>query len=320
LNLRTRLSGALVCVVAISLVTAGCASASLLMGVGDESSSTFLNPWFKGLGVKRTRLIAPYNVALASPGALTGWMTGAAFDHEQVVVAFNPAAGSRCPGQPCKAPTASQYTKAFKAFHKAYPSVTIFQPWNEVNSLTQPTSAHPEAVVAYYAIAKKSCPGCTVLGADLEDLKKGPGVPARIDMVNYAKALLKAYRKAHVATPKIWGLHNYVDVNYFTSSGTKAALNTLPGQLWLTETGGIAKFVLSSGKVRLKFDENRQANATTWMMKLALSNKRIARIYIYDMLFNGSATQRFDSSLLGSTGQPRKAYYVLLNHYQKYFS
>jgi hypothetical protein len=316
LNVRTRLPAALVCALAIALLGPTGASARLLMGVGDESPNTFTNPWFQGLGVKRTRLITPYNVQLSSPGSIYYWMLGAQADNEQVVVAFNPASGSHCPGQPCKLPSTAQYTKAFKAFHAAYPAVKIFQPWNEVNSVTQPTARHPEAVVNYYAIVKKYCPGCTVLGADLEDLTKGPGVP----MVTYIKQLLKAYRKAHVPTPRTWGLHNYVDVNYHTSTGTTAALKALPGQLWLTETGGIAKFVLSSGVTRLKYDESRQANATRWLMALALSNPRIARVYIYDMLYNGSPTQRFDSSLLGASGAPRKAYYVLQNHYQQYFS
>jgi hypothetical protein len=319
-TLRTRLYAALICALSLSLLACGGASARLLMGVGDESPAVFANPFFKGLGVKRTRLITPYDVALRSPTADNAWMQAAFRSGEEIVVAFNPSSGSRCPGRPCKLPTAAQYTKAFKAFHQAYPFVKIFQPWNEVNSLTQPTSGHPEAVVLYYSIVRKYCHGCIVLGADLEDLKQGPGVPARIDMVNYAKTLLADYNKAHVRTPKIWGLHNYVDVNYFTSSGTKAALKVLPGRLWLTETGGIYKFVLSSGKVRLRPDASRMARATNWMMKLAFSNRRISRIYIYDMLYNGAASQRFDSSLLGSGQVPRKAYYSLLVHYQKYFN
>ena len=242
-------------------------------------------------------------------------MTGAVLDGEEVVVAFNPAAGSNCPGKPCVLPSPSQFTRAFKAFHKDFPSVRIFQPWNEINSLTQPTQAHPSAVVTYYEIVKKYCPGCTVTGGDLEDLT----TPHASDLPVYAAALLNAYKKAHVPTPQLWGLHNYVDVNYHTSTGTQSALRALPGQIWLTETGGIAQFILSSGKTRLKYDLGRQATATKWMMSLALSNKRITRIYIYDMLYNGAAGQRFDSSLLGSGGAPRKAYYVLTAHYLSYF-
>jgi hypothetical protein len=298
---------------------ASVASARLQIGVGDESFTVFSNPWFQQLGVKRTRLITPYNATTGTAQqqfTQYEWLASAHAAHEQIVVAFNPASGSGCPGHPCVLPSASAYTKAFKAFHKQFPYVTVFQPWNEVNSVTQPTQAHPQAVVLYYTIIRKYCPKCTVLGADIEDLT----TPHQSDEVVYAKELLAAYKRAHVKIPQIWGLHNYVDTNYFTKTGTQAALKTLPGQIWLSETGGIAQFILSSGKVRLKYDEARQSRATTWMMKLALGNKRITRVYVYDMLYNGSPNQRFDSSLLGPGQVPRPAYYVLLHHYEKYFS
>jgi len=318
MNVRGRLAAALLCSVSIAMIASASASAQLQVGIGDEGASLFANPYFQQLGVKRTRLITPYNVAVVSPTADDAWLIGAAIAHQQILVAFNPAAGSKCPGSPCNAPSASQFKTAFLAFHKRYPFVKAFQPWNEINSLTQPTHARPDLVVAYYAIVKKYCgSGCTVTGGDIEDLVKGPGVPSSIDEVNYSKALLKAYKKAHVPTPQIWGLHNYVDVNYHKSSGTKNALATLPGQIWLTETGGLAEFTLSSGKVRLPFSLSRQANATTWMMKLALSNKRIARVYEYDFFY--APMNRFDSSLLADGGAPRAAYYVLLHHYAKYF-
>ncbi len=316
-NVRMRICAALACLLAAGAIVTSPASARLAMGIGDEHAQAFTNPSFTALGVKRTRLITAYDSALSTSSAPDAWMNAARLAHEEIVVAFNPGADSRCPGRPCKPVSSSQYTKAFVAFHKRYPFVHIFQPWNEVNSLTQPTALHPEAVVTYYAIVKRYCPSCTVLGADLEDLAKGPGVPAQIDMVNYAKTLLRDFGKAHVRTPQLWGLHNYVDVNYFHSSGTRAALSVLPGQLWLTETGGIAEFTLSSGTVRLRYDLARQAKATNWMMQLALSNKRIQRIYIYDLFYAGA--NRFDSSLLGPDLTPRKAYYSLTAHWKKYF-
>jgi hypothetical protein len=316
-NVRTRICAALLCVLVAGAIGATAASAKLVAGIGDESPLTFKNASFHGLGVKRTRLITPYNSALSGATAPDAWMSAARGAHQEIVVAFNPAGNSRCPGRPCTVVSSSQYTKAFKAFHKRYPFVHIFQPWNEVNSLTQPTALHPRAVVIYYTIVKRYCPSCTVLGADLEDLTKGPGVPASIDMVNYAKTLLGDFRAARVRTPLLWGLHNYVDVNYFHSSGTTAALKVLPGQLWLTETGGIAQFTLSSGKVRLKYDLVRQAKATNWMMQLALSDKRVARVYIYDLFY--AAGNRFDSSLLGPGMVPRTAYYSLSVHWKKYF-
>ena len=51
---------------------------------------------------------------------------------------------------------------------------------------------------------------------------------------------------ASSATPRtrrrIWGLHNYKDVNRKQSKGLTNVLKTVPGEVWLTETGGITKF------------------------------------------------------------------------------
>jgi hypothetical protein len=313
----SRPCAAVLAVFVLVVLAAPVASAQLLLGIGDESPAIFANTAFLNLGVNRVRLIVPYNVAVSSKtaGATDAWMAGAYFDHEQVAVAFNPASGSGCPGQPCVLPSSSQFTKAFLAFRKRYPAVKIYQPWNEVNSLTQPTQAHPQAVVSFYGIVKKNCRGCTVLGADLEDLT----TPHQSNLVVYAKQLLADFKKAHIATPQIWGLHNYVDTNYFTDSGTAAALKTLPGQIWLTETGGIAQFILSSGTVRLQYDLNRQAKATRWLIHLATTSRRITRAYIYDFLYANVQGERFDSSLMGPGQVPRQSYYVLTAHYANYF-
>jgi hypothetical protein len=302
-----------------ALALATSSAAALVVGIGDESPAAFTNTWFQQLGVQRTRLITPYDTALvAGPASKTDtWMASAQAAHEEIVVALSSAVGSGCPGQPCKPASARQFTTAFKAFHKRWPLVHIFQPANEVNSITEATAFHPEAVVTYYQIVKKYCHGCTVVGADLEDLSYPTGPLKKLDMVRYIKVLLKDFHKAHVATPHLWGMHNYVDVNYFHSTGTTAALKALPGEIWLTETGGIAKFVLSSGKTKLPYSTMRQTRATNWMMQLALAHKRITRIYIYDLFY--APINRFDSSLLGSGQVPRGAYYTLLHHWKSYF-
>jgi hypothetical protein len=318
---RRKLAGALLCAaVFAATLGSGAASGRLVVGIGDESPTTFSDPSYQALGVKRTRLIAFYDVELRFPGYYDNWINQATAHHQQIMVAFNPGYGSKCPSQPCKLASSKRFTAAFKAFHARYPQVKIFQPWNEVNSPSQPTAHHPEAVVAYYSIVKKYCKGCTVVGADIEDLGSVASYSKtlRSNFVKYSQTLLADFKKAHVAIPKLWGLHNYVDVNYFHSTGTAAALATLPGQVWLTETGGIAKFVRSDGHVNLKYDLKRQAKATNWMMQLALKGKRIARVYIYD-LFYGGQIQRFDSALLGPGAVPRQAYYALAVHWKGYF-
>jgi hypothetical protein len=296
------------------------AGARLIAGISDESGSMFTNPYYKLLGVKNARFVTNYDAALRNPLDTDEWMAAARATGQQIVVAFNPGYGSQCPNRPCSLPSASQYTKAFIAFHKRYPYVKIYQPWNEVNSTTQPTWTKPQAVVTYYAIVKKYCKGCTVLGADIEDLV----TPKKADYVNYIKTLLADFKKAHVAIPQVWGIHNYEDVNYFHSTDTAEMLKLLPGQIWMTETGGISYFETGAQKVLLKYSLSRQERATAWMMKLALRYpKRIARLYVYSFLDSSvpdGPNNRFDSALLGPDGLPRPAWYELVGHYKKYFS
>jgi hypothetical protein len=319
MRLRLTLPAVLFALLIAAAMAASSASATLLAGISDENGAMFTNPYFLALGVKTSRYITNYDAALKDPTQTTAWIDAARAAGEQVVIAFNPGYGNNCPDQPCSLPSASQYTKAFKAFHALYPSVRIYQPWNEVNSTTQPTWTKPQAVVTYYSIVKKYCKGCTVLGADIEDLV----TPHQADYVVYIKKLLADFKKAHVATPQVWGIHNYEDVNYFHSTNTAAMLKLLPGKIWLTETGGLNFFETGGLQVLLPANLARQDKATNWMMKLALRYpKRIARLYIYNF-FNGGPdgpTDRFDSSLLGAGGAPRTAWYALYVHDRKYFS
>jgi hypothetical protein len=299
----------LAAVIAITALATG-ASARLVVGISDENGAVFTNPYFQALHARQARYITNYDSALRNPGPTDAWMAAARTAGAQVMVAFNPGSGGL--------PSVSQYTKAFLAFHKRYPFVKIYQPWNEVNSTTQPTWKKPQMVVSYYSAIKRNCKGCTVLGADIEDLV----TPRQASYPVYIKTLLADFRKAHVPTPKVWGIHNYEDVNYFHSTNTVKMLKLLPGQLWLTETGGLAFFETSGGNVHLSYSLSRQDRATNWMMKLALRYpKRIGRVYIYNFLNGGppGAGNRFDSALLGTDGLPRPAWKALFVHWRGYF-
>ena len=303
---------------AAAAASAAGASARLIAGISDENGLVFTNPYFKALGVRQARYITNYDAALKDPAATDAWMAAARAAHAQIMVAFNPGYGTHCPSKPCRLPSAGQYTNAFMAFRKRYPYVKIYQPWNEVNSTTQPTWTKPQAVVTYYAIVKKHCKGCTVLGADIEDLI----TPHQADYVVYIRELLHDFKRAHVAIPQLWGIHNYEDVNYFRSTNTVKMLKLLPGKIWLTETGGIAFFETGALKVLLPYSVERQDKATHWMMTLALRYpRRIARLYIYNFFDGGppGPTNRFDSALLGADGTPRLAWWALYYHYRRYF-
>jgi hypothetical protein len=317
MRLRVALPAVIFAVLIASAALSASANARLLAGISDENGMMFTNPYFKLLGVKTARYITNYDAALKHPQQTDSWMTAAHAAGEQILVAFNPGYGNNCPSKPCSLPSAGQYTRGFLAFHKRYPYVKLFQPWNEVNSTTQPTWTKPQAVVTFYSIVKKYCKGCTVLGADIEDLV----IPRKASYPVYIKTLLADFKKAKVAVPQVWGIHNYEDVNYFHSTNTAQMLKLLPGQIWLTETGGIAFFETGGLQVKLPLSVTRQNKATVWMMKLALRYpKRIARLYIYNF-FNGGPPpdNRFDSALLDTNGAPRSAYLSLYYHYRNYF-
>jgi hypothetical protein len=303
---------ALIAAATAALLLVPATGSALVLGLGDENPATFTNPDFVTLHVKRTRLIAPYDAILHKSakhdrGQLDAWLTAARAAKLEVVVAFNPTAGTVCPGRACRPPTVVQYTRAFKAFHLAYPWVRIVQPWNEVNSVTQPTKAHPESVVAYYGVVHKLCPSCTILGADLQDLP---------NIVSYARKLLTLFTARHIATPKLWGIHNYSDVNRFLTgnrSETTKALAVLPGRIWLTETGGLYRFRPAGGAQSFRSDQARQKKAVDFLVRQALANKRIERVYLYSF-FGAGSRNRFDAGLVDAKGKRRSAYTTLLAH------
>jgi hypothetical protein len=109
---------------------------------------------------------------------------------------------------------------------------------------------------------------------------------------------------------RIWGLHNYEDVNYHRSRGLKAVLRVAPGQVWLTETGGIVKF-----KPHFPRNLSRAARAIKYMFSQAkYYNKhrrgmrsKVTRLYDYRW-FGETRSARFDAGLVEPNGKGRKSF------------
>jgi hypothetical protein len=293
--------------------TATTATASLKGGIGDQNSTTFSDPSFKALGVKRTRLIVPYDAIFKNPGAVAQWM--AAASKLRVIVAFNPSQGSHCPGKPCSIPSTKSYVRAFKAFRKKYPSVKEFNFWNETNSATQPTGPTRSSVLkktaALYNAAKGVCGRkCTVTGPDILD--QGIGDSRRSVRVRNQKRLAKwvsMFLRYARGYPKVWGFHNYGDTNYGRSTGTSFFVNRIArrGQIWVTETGGIYSFKTQTGRLIFKPNAARQAKATTNAYKVAKKFRRITRLYYYQWRQN-NANDFFDAGIITFSGSLRPAY------------
>jgi hypothetical protein len=292
---------------AAAVVVAGCglaaapekSDAAVLVGVGDQDASMFTDPLFTQLGIKRARYFPSWNVAQKPEEAvwLDQWLAQAAATKTEPLISFNVALGSACPKRPCKLPSVRQYTRAFKAFHKRWPQVEVVNPWNEANHRSQPTFKNPKRAAQYYNVIRKYCKRCKIVAADVIDER---------NMERWLKVFKRTAKK-----PRIWGLHNYRDTNKRKGQklgGTKRLLEAVRGQVWLTETGGIVKFVLPNGHTLFPQSERRANSATKRMFALAKRyRKRIKRLYIYHWK-QSSSDNRFDAGLTRRDGSARPAY------------
>jgi hypothetical protein len=290
-----------------TLVLVPSAEAKYRVGVGDQSPAMFDSAQWQSLNLKRTRYLVPWDWRknAGQIAETTAFMDRARSENQQVLVTFTASRGcwngrrySRA--KRCRAPSAKQYRSSFAAFDNRYPWVRTYSAWNEVNHASQPTYRKPGLAVRYYEVLRKLTRKrkFKVMAADVLDTS---------NMGSY----LRSFMRRAKGSPKLWGLHNYQDVNYRTQKDTRRMLQTVPGQVWLTETGGIARFG------RLKFSTSRQAKRTSWMFKLANRydsrrrgmRSKITQLYVYRW-FGEARGARFDAGLVSAGGTPRKAYNV----------
>jgi hypothetical protein len=272
-----------------ALAVPASSEAKYATGIGDQHADTFSHPLFQQLKIRHARIIVPYD-ALSFPNQtaeVDHWLNSARAAGVQPLISFN---HSRV--RPTKRPSARAFAKAFAGFRKRYPFVKTYSPWNEANHQTQPTFHRPRLAAQYYNVVRARCRGCKIVALDVLD---------QAGMTSY----VRAFRRYAKGRPRIWGLHNYRDTNRFRTSGTRSLLRVVPGEVWLTETGGIVRFTTN-----LPYSERRAARATKFMFKLARSNRRIKRLYIY--AWRGEARgARFDAGLVSLTGAPRPAFFVV---------
>jgi hypothetical protein len=298
---RTLASLAGVAVLAACAFSAGSgrAEAAVLVGVADQSPAMFTQPLFTQLNVKRSRIFPAWNVALSRghARALDEWLNAARAAGIEPLVSFSQSVGSRCPRKPCKLPTVREFTRAFRAFRKRWPFVRVVSPWNEANHRSQPTFKNPKRAAQYYNVVRKLCRGCRIVAADV------------IDETNMER-WLSVFRRTAIR-PRLWGLHNYRDTNPRRGQkfgGTRRLVRAVKGEIWLTETGGLARFVLPSGGTLFPFSLSRQNRAVKRMFSLARRYRsRIKRLYIYNW-FGQTSRNRFDAGLVNVNGTPRPAY------------
>jgi hypothetical protein len=279
----------------LALVAVPAAQAKARVGISEQNPAMFDQPSWQKLHLKRARYIVSwdYTKAAYEHAEVAGFMNAARAHKQEVLVEFNAHRGcfngrKYSKKKVCKAPSTSQYKKAVKGFRREFPFAKVFAPWNEVNHVSQPTYRKPKLAAKYYKAMKSVCKKCTVMAADVLDSSD-------------VKSYLRKFQKATKHKGRIWGLHNYKDVNRHQSKGLRSVASVTKGQIWLTETGGFVQFKGSGG---FKYSTKRAAKATKYMFSLAKKNKRVKRIYVYRW-FGEPRSARFDAGLTGPHGETR---------------
>jgi hypothetical protein len=291
------------------------AGQAYVVGFSEQRADMFTNPLFRALDVRYARLIVSWDVAVRRGGEQQNadrWLANARAAGVRPLVSFNfrqgcfnPVTSKISRSRRCRAPSAAAFRRAFRAFRARYPFVREVSPWNEVNHYSQPLATNPRRAASYYNIVRAACRGCRIVALDVLDQRtvRRSRYCRRgcLSAVDYYRRW-RRYARGH---PTIYGLHNYTDTNRYRSASTNAFARTVRGQVWLTETGGVVKLGRS-----FPYSQRRAARALAFMFRLARSNRRIKRLYIYQWT-GAPRGARFDAGLINPDGTPRPGYNVV---------
>ena len=263
---------------------------AVTVGLSDQQAGTFSDARVRALALRYARLVVPWDAATSEPGRVQAWLDAAAAAGMRPHVAFEHLRSERCPAAPCAVPSRVRYRAAVAAFHRRFPTVQTFTTWNEANHRSQPVANRPEAVAGFYGDLRAVCRACTVVAGDVLDSGAYVG-------------WLRRFLAASPVAPRLWGLHNYGDTTYGRTTGTDAVLATVPGRLWLEETGGIVTIRDATGRATLATDEARASRAIDRAFAIAARRPRIGRMYLYQ--WRAGASDRFDAGLVRPDGTVR---------------
>jgi hypothetical protein len=287
-----------VAVLAVLVVLAAAAApaqaARFVLGIGDQSTAMLDDARFTALGLTNTRIVVPYDVA-TDPVQLARYapfLDTANARGIRVLVAFGAGA------DPARLPSPRAYTSAVRAFLQRFPWIRDVTTWNEANHASQPTARHPGKTARLYNALRTLCRGCRIVAADV------------LDQAGFQRWIRTFRRTAR--NPRIWGLHNYVDVNRNRDVSIPRLRSATGGrgQVWLTETGGVVRFARSFG-----YDERRAARSTRHVLRIA-AERKVRRVYLYQWT-GAPIGARWDSGIVAADGRARPALNVVEAYLRK---
>jgi hypothetical protein len=275
-------------------------SQAIVVGIADQQVASFSDTRLTGLPVHHARLSVPWDALDYSwqRRELDAWMRATRAAKMAVLVTFG-----RSRTRPFSLPPAATYHRHARAFMRRYRAVREFSPWNEPNLAVHPQNYDPRRIAAYYRSLRTLCPGCKVLGADVVDNSR---------LARWMHAYLRVF--APGAAPRLWGLHNYVDVNSTSRWGTQTMLRLAPGLVWFTETGAIIRRAKPTKtrdddrRLLIRTGPRRAVAATKRIFALAATSRRVTRVYVYH--WRASRKTSWDSALVTARGTLRPSFDV----------
>lgn len=286
----------------------------------------FDNPYFKALGAGWVRLVVPWDQELHPHPYVTNWLAKARTQKRKVFIVF----GITCQKAHCATRdyigTTSQYERGVKLFVQRHPWIKYYSAFNEPNEGSSRIRSDLEEYTKRFIYVAKLClHRCTNIGGEVA---VGERVPrgGRDEATGWGRRFMAELirQKGGRYAPKVWGLHNYVDVNRKQVTWTKKWMRAFKGTIWFTETGAVMS---RPGGKRGTKDSPRsysypcigtqkcQNDHMNYLLKtmrnrLPQGRKRVQKIFIYQ-LFGNNSSKLFDAGLLNGHLQPRLVYQTL---------
>jgi hypothetical protein len=266
-----------------------------IIGLSDNRPETMLDPRFRASGIKRIRVLVPYDdVARGGQrrAQLDHWFATAKAEGIEPLVSFYRSYKSKR-----RLPSVSGFRHHFRLFRQRYPWVRLFSTWNEANfPAAQPTGRYPKRTAQFYRVARRECAGgrCSVLAADF-----------RADGSAHSARWLRTFKRYMGRGPHRWGLVSHPDVNRFSTRQTRWFLRNTRGPVWATEIGAVHFFGRG-----FRPSISRQTKAMRFMMtRYPRVSRRLQRMYVYHWRA-AKGNKLWDSALISIGGKRRPAYYT----------